>query len=143
MKVLVITSDTIEKKLFHDVYFLSWKEANEKAQEINFSEYDGIILDADSIQKDKGSLTPNIVTGVQGYYSLQNSISPSIITDLFQQKDSFFTIIGNPQATVANKSISSLLGFNISVKEKSGDSIVIEAEEGDLYFSYWKKKQRI
>lgn len=53
MKVLIITSDKIDVSLFDaESKIIDWKNAN-FATNINFSDYDGLVIDADSLIKER------------------------------------------------------------------------------------------
>lgn len=134
MKVLIITSDKIDVSLFDaESKIIDWKNAN-FATNINFSDYDGLVIDADSLIKEREKKSE------QGIYlsNLERQFSPKITCDILSQKDSFISIIGEPGVALYQFRLIDLLGLTAITKRLAGTSIKNRCKDGK-FKHYWEK----
>lgn len=133
MKVLIFTSGKNDlSKFAAEFRVIDWENAN-FALNINFADYDGLIVDADSLTKLRESQDEPVYI-----FNLEAQLSPAIITDIASRRGSFVTIIGNPLTKINNRSVAFLLGFDIEVKALVGTSI-LENAGSQKFSNYWKK----
>lgn len=131
MKVLIISSDEIDVTDFNANFdILKWEEVS-KRDDINFSDYDGLVLDADSLRTVKNDM-PGI-----SFYAFERSLNYIAVCDILGRKGSFVSIIGNPSTVIQNKSIAGCIGFKVEVKNLSGSSIG-DYDDDKQFALYWR-----
>lgn len=133
MKVLIITSDKIETSEFDAEFkFVDWNNIN-YSNDINFSDYDGLIIDVDSLEKEKRNEDKEI-----HLFNFEHQLSPKIVLEILRRKGSFLSIIGNPTAVINYHQLSDLLGFDTIVKQLPGTSITERCDSENFKY-YWAK----
>lgn len=132
MKVLIITSEPqIDVSMFDaDIQFIFWNNINFRIN-INFSDYDGLIIDADSLieMREKEEIFLS---------NFEQQLSPKIIIDILKQKDSFISIIGDPSIILQYHRLSELLGYDILTRKTLGTNITYRCDSGK-FKNYWKQ----
>ena len=135
MKVLIITSEEIDTSAFNAEFrFIDWNCAN-FALDINFSDYDGLVIDVDSLAKEKEKKGEDDKIYLSNF---EQQLSPEVTNDILGRKGSFVTIIGNPATLLQYSSLINLLGFNASVKQLKGTNITDRCDNNN-FKNYWKK----
>lgn len=93
MKVLIITSEEIDTSAFNTEFrFIDWNCAN-FALDINFSDYDGLVIEVDSLTKKKEKKGEDDKIYLSNF---EQQLSPEVTNDILGRKGSFITIVGNP-----------------------------------------------
>lgn len=114
MKVLVFTDKKIQlPKYGHTVDLVLWGDQN-RIQKLNIIDYDGVIFDLESV--DKQELGDDIVR-------FQDVFNPSVVLNILKEHNSFVVAIGNPAVTFDGTPFYNLLGFKLNVTDKGGDSL--------------------
>lgn len=135
MKVLIITSEKIDISAFNAEFrIIDWNCAN-FALNINFSDYDGLIIDVDSLVKEKEKKSENDIIYLSNF---EQQLSPGVTADILGRKGSFIAVIGNPTIVLHSYRLANLLGIEASVKQLEGTNITDRC--GNKNFrDYWKK----
>lgn len=129
MKILIISSEAIDVSAYSAKFvLLRWEETDKT--DINISDYDGVILDLDSIDTTNNSSYE--------LYNFEQAISQESVLDVVNRLRTFVCVIGNPATRLWNSTLCDRLHIMMRIEYLSGDNIQPLNEAGD-YFSYWKE----
>ena len=131
MKVLIISSDEIDVSNYNAIFdILRWEEVNNR-DDINFSDYDGLVLDANSLRTVK-RIKPGI-----GFYTFEKSLNCIAIRDILGRKNSFVFVIGNPSTMMGYESIADCVGFKVEARSVSG-TVIGDFDTDGRFAPYWR-----